>query len=166
MSAEGPGVSASPAGPTVSPCLWFEDEALEAAGFYVGLFPNSRIIETIRFGEAGPGPAGSLMAVTFTLAGQRLTALNGRPAFGFNPSISLVATCRTQGEIDRLWDGLLEGGTALQCGWLTDRFGVSWQIVPEALTVMLKDDDGGRVMRAMLQMVRLDIAGLERAHRG
>jgi predicted 3-demethylubiquinone-9 3-methyltransferase (glyoxalase superfamily) len=117
----------------ISPCLWFDNQAEEAANFYVSIFDNSRIIGMSRYGEAGPGPAGSVMTATFELEGQHFMALNGGPHFSISPAISLYVNCETQEEVDALWDKLIAGGEAQQCGWLTDKFGVSWQIIPSAL---------------------------------
>jgi len=151
----------------IAPCLWFDGRAEEAARFYVSVFGDARIVDTLRYGEAGPGPAGTVLTVEFELRGQRFTALNGGPQFIFTPALSLFVACETQDEVDALWNGLLEGGAAQRCGWLTDRFGVSWQIVPRVLGEMLKDEDpqkSQRVMRAMLGMVKLDIAALRAAY--
>jgi predicted 3-demethylubiquinone-9 3-methyltransferase (glyoxalase superfamily) len=151
----------------ITPFLWFDTQAEEAANFYVSLFPNSRIRRMVRFGAAGPGPAGGVMTVAFELNGLELTALNGGPHFHFTEAISLVVTCETQAEIDRLWDGLLAGGQESRCGWLKDRYGLSWQIVPAVLPELLGDRDpvkAQRAMQAMLKMRKLDIAALERAH--
>lgn len=153
----------------IVPCLWFDGRAEEAAVFYVSLFEDARIVELLRYGEAGPGPAGSVLTVEFELRGQRFVALNGGTAFAFSPAISFSVNCETQDEIDRLWHRLLEGGAPQQCGWLTDRFGVSWQIVPRVLPEMLRDADAARsqrVMRTMLGMVKLDIAALRAAYAG
>jgi len=153
----------------ITPFLWFDTQAEEAANFYVSLFPNSRIRRIVRFGAAGPGPAGGVMTVAFELSGLELTALNGGPHFHFTEAISLVVTCETQAEIDRLWDGLLAGGQESRCGWLKDRYGLSWQIVPAVLPELLGDKDQAkaqRAMQAMLKMRKLDIAALKRAHAG
>ncbi|HEX9078535.1 MAG TPA: VOC family protein [Desulfuromonadaceae bacterium] len=151
----------------ITPFLWFNDNAEEAANFYVAIFRNSRIAGVTRYGEAGPGPKGSVMTVNFVLDGQEFVALNGGPQFTFSPAISFVVNCESQVEVDEFWDRLSEGGKTIQCGWLQDRFGISWQIVPIALMEMLTDTDAARaerVMRAMLQMVKLDIAELRRAY--
>jgi predicted 3-demethylubiquinone-9 3-methyltransferase (glyoxalase superfamily) len=153
----------------ISPCLWFKDNAEEAAHFYTNLFKDSRIVSDMRFGDAGPGSKGAVMAVTFELEGQEFMALNGGTAFTFSPAISLFIKCGTQEEVDRLWAGLGEGGAPRQCGWISDKYGVTWQIVPTALGTMLQDKDAAksaRVMQAMMGMVKLDIAALERAYRG
>lgn len=153
--------------PKIAICLWFDNNAEEAVNFYVSLFAGSRIVSLTRYGKAGPGPEGSVLTVSFELAGRDFIALNGGPHFRFNEAISMFVRCDTQAEIDRLWEKLLEGGEAQQCGWLKDRFGLSWQIVPAALERMLRDEDperSNRVMQALLQMVKLDIVQLERAY--
>jgi predicted 3-demethylubiquinone-9 3-methyltransferase (glyoxalase superfamily) len=152
----------------IRPFLWFDKEAEEAANFYISVFKNSRVLEVARYGAAGPGPAGSVMTVTFVLDGQEFIALNGGPHFRFTEAISLFVTCEDQAEIDHFWNKLTAGGAPSQCGWLKDRFGVSWQIVPSVMT-LLQDKDSERstrVMQAMLQMRKLDIAALQRAHQG
>ncbi|MES2102336.1 MAG: VOC family protein [Pseudomonadota bacterium] len=155
---------------TIHPCLWFDGRAEEAMNFYMGIFPDARMTDVLRWGDAGPGPKGSVLTCTFELAGQTFMALNGGPQYQFTPAISLVVNCATQAEVDRYWDALLAGGgTPVQCGWITDRFGVSWQIVPEQLPRLLQDKDparADRAMNAMMQMVKLDIAALERAVAG
>ena len=151
----------------VTPFLWFDGKAEEAAKLYVSLFKNSRISSTSRYGDAGPGPKGSVMTVGFQLEGQDFVALNGGPQFKFTPAISFVVNCETQEEVDRFWDKLSEGGKADQCGWLTDKYGLSWQIVPRVLVPMLQDKDPKKaqsVMKAMLQMKKLDIARLKQAY--
>jgi len=149
----------------ITPFLWFDDQAEEAAKFYVSIFPRSRVVSVSRFGDAGPGKKGAVMGVTFRLEGQELFALNGGPQFKFTPAISLFVSCKTQREIDRLWSRLCEGGKPSRCGWLTDKYGLSWQIVPTALGELQRK--GGatadRVMRTMLTMDKLDIARLEAA---
>lgn len=153
----------------ISPFLWFNNNAEEAAHFYTSIFNNSRIDSVMRFGDAGPGPKGSVMGISFELEGQAFKALNGGPVFTFTPAISLFVDCETQEEVDNLWTRLGEGGEPQQCGWLKDKFGVSWQIVPLALGRMLQDPDAAkstRVMQAMMRMVKLDVAELERAYRG
>ncbi len=155
--------------PTINPFLWFDDKAEEAANLYVSVFPNSRIVEVVRYGDAGPGPKGSVMTVAFDLDGQRFSALNGGPVFAFTAAISFVVDCRDQAEVDLYWDRLTDGGEPGQCAWLKDRYGVSWQIVPQALLRLLKDPDpvkSQRVMAAMMQMTKIDIARLEAAHAG
>jgi predicted 3-demethylubiquinone-9 3-methyltransferase (glyoxalase superfamily) len=153
----------------ISPFLWFDGQAEEAASFYVSVFANSRIVGVSRYGETGPGQAGSVMTVTFELNGEAITALNGGPEFSFSPAISLHVTCDTQDEVDYLWEKLSEGGEPGQCGWLTDRYGLSWQIVPNALGELLSDSGSAasqRAMSALLQMRKIDIATLERAYSG
>ncbi len=149
--------------------LTFNDRAAEAVEFYVSVFKNSRILSTRRYGDAGPGPKGSFMTASFELEGQEFMALNGGPSFKFAQGISLFFNCETQAEVDELWERLSEGGQQIACGWLTDRFGVSWQIVPAALGRMLDDKDPARsqrVMRAMLQMKKLDVEKLKQAYEG
>jgi predicted 3-demethylubiquinone-9 3-methyltransferase (glyoxalase superfamily) len=150
--------------------LWFDREAEEAARFYTSIFEDSKILAVARYGDAGPGPKGSVMTVEFQLAGQRFLALNGGPHFKFTEAISLVVDCETQEEVDALWGKLTSGGgREAPCGWLKDRFGLSWQIVPSALGQLMQDPDperSKRVMQAMLQMKKLDIAALKRAHAG
>jgi predicted 3-demethylubiquinone-9 3-methyltransferase (glyoxalase superfamily) len=155
--------------PAISPFLWFDTQAEEAARLYCSIFPNSRVLNTSRYAEGGPSPAGQVMTVTFELDGQRFTALNGGPRYSFTEAVSFVVPCETQAELDAIWDRLLEGGKAQACGWLKDRFGLSWQVVPAALGRLMSDPDlakSGRVMHAMLKMVKFDIAELERAARG
>ena len=150
--------------------LTFDGDAEEAVELYTSLFPDSRVVSTRRYGPAGPGPEGSLMTATFELAGQTFMALNGGPSFEFSQGISLFVDCEDQEEVDRLWDALTaDGGRPDQCGWLTDRFGVSWQIIPRALGELLGDEDpekAGRVMEAMLEMQKIEVEGLERAYAG
>ena len=153
----------------ITPFLWFDSNAEEAVKFYTSIFKNSRIIETARYGEAGAEASGrqkgTVMTVTFELEGQRFMALNGGPVFKFNPSISLFVTCETQHEIDELWDKLCEGGKEVQCGWLEDKFGVSWQIVPSIPGKMVHSKDARRsenVMKALIQMKKLDMAALRK----
>ena len=164
-----------PAGSKIAPCLWFDSEAEEAAKLYISIFKNSQITDISRYGEAGREfhgkEPGSVMTVAFELDGQPFTGLNGGPVFKFNEAISLQVYCDTQEELDHFWEKLSAGGDpqAQQCGWLKDRFGVSWQIVPRVLTELLKDADptkSQRVMGALLQMKKLDIAALKRAHAG
>ena len=161
--------------PRIRPCLWFDDKGEEAARFYTGIFPNSRIVAITRYGEAGKEihhrPAGSVMTVGFELDGQPFTALNGGPMFTFNEAVSLEVHCADQEEIDYYWQRLGEGGdpTAQQCGWLKDRYGVSWQVVPEGMEEMFADPESPgtqRAMEAMLQMKKLDIGELQRAYAG
>jgi len=149
--------------------LTFNDQAEDAARLYTSVFDDSRIVNTTRYGEGGPGPKGTAMSVAFELHGQRFIALNGGPSFAFADGISLYVDCETQAEVDRLWERLSEGGAPGRCGWLKDRFGVSWQIIPSALGRLLGDPDpekSQRVVQAMLQMGKLDIAALEGAHAG
>jgi len=152
----------------ITPFLWFDDNAEEAINFYVSIFRNSRIVRTSRYGDAGPGPKGTVMSATFELEGQTFQALNGGPHFKFTPAISLFVSCDTQEEVDYYWDRLLAGGgKPTQCGWLTDRFGLSWQVIPRQLGEMLGDKDpqrSQRVMKAMLAMVKIDVAALKRAY--
>jgi predicted 3-demethylubiquinone-9 3-methyltransferase (glyoxalase superfamily) len=153
----------------ISTCLWFDGQAEEAANFYVSIFKNSRITAVSRYGEVGPGLKGSAMVVGFELDGQAFTALNGGPMFKFTEAISLIVHCETQDEVDGYWEKLSAGGQAGRCAWLKDKFGVSWQIVPTALIELMQDQDpakSARVMRAMLQMTKIDIAGLRRAYDG
>jgi predicted 3-demethylubiquinone-9 3-methyltransferase (glyoxalase superfamily) len=154
----------------ISPCLWFDGEAEEAANFYVSLLPDSRIEKVQKNPIDSPaGKAGSVLVVEFTLAGQRFMALNGGTRFEYTHAISFKIDCADQAEVDRLWDALSDGGRVEQCGWLKDRYGVSWQIVPTALVQYLGGPDPAgaqRAMQAMLGMVKLDIAGLERAYEG
>lgn len=152
---------------TITPFLWFDDQAKEAMNFYASVFKNSRTLGVTRYGEAGPGPEGTVMSATFELNGQAFMALNGGPMFTFSPAVSFFVNCETQKEVDDLWDKLSDGGEKLQCGWLRDKFGVSWQIVPGMLGELLNDPDPAkakRVMQAMLRMTRLDIAGLKQAY--
>jgi predicted 3-demethylubiquinone-9 3-methyltransferase (glyoxalase superfamily) len=159
----------------ITPCLWFDDQAEEAVELYTTIFKNSKIVEVSRYGEAGREvhgkPAGTVMTVAFELDGQAFTALNGGPEFKFNEAISLQINCETQEEVDYYWEKLSEGGDerAQQCGWLKDKYGLSWQVVPRILIEMIKDPDSeksGRVMEAMLQMKKIDIAELTRAYAG
>ena len=151
----------------ITPFLWFDDNAEEAMNFYVSIFKNSRVGNVTRYGEAGPGPKGSVMSATFQLDGQEFYALNGGPVFKFTPAISFFVNCETQAEIDELWERLSAGGEKSQCGWLKDKYGLSWQIVPSILGKLLADRDPAkakRVMEAMLQMHKLDIAKLKQAY--
>ena len=148
----------------ITPFLWFDHEAEEAANFYTSVFKNSKVESVTRYGEAGPGPKGSVMTAAFELEGQKFTALNGGPSFKFTEAISFVVHCETQQEVDHYWENLSEGGKEVQCGWLKDKFGLSWQIVPNALIEILKGNDAARsqrVMQAMFQMKKIDIARLE-----
>jgi predicted 3-demethylubiquinone-9 3-methyltransferase (glyoxalase superfamily) len=150
-------------------CLWFDGRVEEALDLYTSVFPNSRVTAVSRYGDAGPGPKGEILTATFELEGQEFTIINGGPGFPHSPAISLLVNCESQAEVDALWEKLLDGGKESQCGWLTDRFGVSWQIVPTALGRLLQGEDetrSQRVMKAMLSMVKIDIAALERAYAG
>jgi len=153
--------------PKITPCLWFDTQGEEAAEFYTSVFPNSKITEVTHYGSAGPRPEGTVMTVTFLLDGQEYVALNGGPEFTFNEAISLQVDCGSQDEVDHYWTTLsADGGEQGPCGWLRDRFGLSWQIVPRQLTELLADPDQARaqrVMQAMLQMRKIDIAELYRA---
>jgi predicted 3-demethylubiquinone-9 3-methyltransferase (glyoxalase superfamily) len=153
----------------ITPNLWFDTQAEEAAHFYTSIFKNSRILNISYFGEAGPRPAGMVLTVSFELEGQEFTALNGGPEFKFTEAISLLVNCKDQEEVDELWTKLSAGGEEGPCGWLKDKFGLSWQIVPIALQEMLQDEDSeraNRVMEAMLKMSKIEIKGLERAYEG
>ena len=153
----------------ITPFLWFDQQAEEAANFYTSVFPNSKVEAVTRYGDSGPGPKGSVMTVGFELDGQKFTALNGGPHFKFTEAISFVVTCETQQEVDEFWEKLSAGGQEVQCGWLRDKYGLSWQIVPKPFIEMMKDPDAGRkerVMQAMMQMKKLDIARLQEAFRG
>jgi len=151
----------------ITPFLWFDGQAEEAANFYTSIFKNSKILNIARYGEAGPGAKGTVMMATFQLEGQEFMALNGGPHFTFSPAVSLRVNCKTQKEIDNLWEKLSADETAGQCGWLKDKYGVSWQIVPTVIGRMMQDKDSEkreRVMKAILQMKKLDIQALQRAY--
>jgi predicted 3-demethylubiquinone-9 3-methyltransferase (glyoxalase superfamily) len=151
----------------ITPFLWFNGNAEEAANHYVSIFKNSRIVSIMRYGDAGPGPKGSVMSANFQLEGQDFIALNGGPQFKFTEAISLFVRCETQEEVDDLWTKLAAPGQKGQCGWIKDKFGLSWQIVPSVLGEMLQDKDAkrsGRVMRALMQMDKLDIGVLKQAY--
>ena len=155
--------------PNITPFLWFDGRAEEAANFYVSVFPNSRIVKTNYYLEGSPGTPGSVMTVEFVLDGLEFVALNAGPQFQFSPAISFAVNCRTQDEIDRLWRELSTGGTELHCGWLTDKFGVTWQIVPAAWSELMGSADKAAAQRAftaMLGMKKLDMAALQRAYEG
>ena len=156
--------------PRITPNLWFDTEAEEAAEFYVSVFPNSKITKVTYYGEAGPGPAGTVLTVDFVLDGQEFTAINGGPQFPFTEAVSLLVNCADQAEIDRYWAALTaDGGQEVQCGWLKDKYGLSWQISPEGMDEVLGDpssEKGQRAMKAMLGMVKLDIAALRAAAAG
>ena len=153
----------------ITPFLWFDDNAEEAVNFYTSIFKKSKIGRVSRYGEGGPGPKGSVMSVTFRLEGQEFIALNGGPHFKFSPAISFFVDCKTQQEVDELWEKLSAGGEKQRCGWLKDKYGLSWQIIPAALGRMLNDKDAGksaRVMKAMLQMDKIEIKKLKQAYEG
>jgi len=151
----------------ITPFLWFDDKAEEAAHFYVSIFKNSKVGRVTRYGEGAPGPKGKVMSVTFELDGQEFYALNGGPVFTFTPAISFFVNCETQQEVDELWQKLSAGGEESRCGWLKDKYGLSWQIIPSALGKMLQDKDREktkRVMDAMLQMGKIEISRLQQAY--
>jgi predicted 3-demethylubiquinone-9 3-methyltransferase (glyoxalase superfamily) len=153
-------------GQKITPFLWFNNQAEEAATFYVGVFPNSKILKIVRYGAAGPGPPGSVMTVEFVLDGRSFVALNGGPHFKFTEAISFVVNCQSQDEVDHYWEKLSAGGAEVQCGWLKDKFGLSWQIVPTVLPELLSNPDpekSQRVMKVMLAMKKLDIRALSEA---
>jgi predicted 3-demethylubiquinone-9 3-methyltransferase (glyoxalase superfamily) len=153
----------------ITPCLWFDDEAEAAAEFYTSVFPNSRITKVARYPEGAPRPAGLVMTIEFELDGKPFMALNGGPQYKHSPALSFAVDCKSQEEVDRYWDRLVEGGQPVQCGWLTDKFGLSWQIVPAALPQLMSSTDPARAKRvteAMLKMIKLDIPTLQRAHDG
>ena len=153
----------------INACLWFDNQAEEAAEHYVSVFENANITGISRFGEGAPGPAGQAMVVEFDLEGQKFQALNGGPAFSFTEAVSFVIDCSSQDEVDRYWNALTDGGSEGRCGWLKDRYGVSWQIVPSALGGLLGGPDSAgaeRAMQAMLGMKKLDIAELQKAYDG
>jgi predicted 3-demethylubiquinone-9 3-methyltransferase (glyoxalase superfamily) len=153
----------------ITPFLWFDGKAEEAMNFYVSIFKNSKVVSVTRYGESGPGPKGTVMGATFQLEGQEFIALNGGPQFTFSPAISLFVKCETQQEVDELWEKLSEGGEKQSCGWLKDKYGLSWQVIPSVLGKMLQDKDAQkstRAMKAMLQMDKLDIKGLKQAYDG
>ena len=150
----------------ITPFLWYTDQAEEAAKFYTSIFKNSKIKTVARYGDAGPGPKGSVMTIAFEIEGQEFIALNGGPHFKFTPAVSFVINCDTQEEVDGFWDKLSAGGKTDRCGWLTDKFGLSWQVVPRALVELIRDPDPARskrVMEAMLQMTKIDIPTLKKA---
>ena len=151
----------------ITPFLWFDGNAEEAVNFYVSIFKDAKILNLSRYGEAGPGPKGSVMSATFQLQGQEFIALNGGPQFKFTPAISFFVHCQTQEEVDELWEKLSAGGRKDRCGWLTDKYGLSWQIIPDVLGKMLNDPDkekSKRVMTAMLQMQKIEVKKLEQAY--
>ena len=151
--------------PSITPFLWYETQAEEAATFYTSIFPNSSIVNVTRYGDTGPGPKGSVMTAVFKLDGKDFIALNGGPAFTFTPATSFVVNCQTQAEIDHYWEKLSAGGRTDRCGWLVDKFGLSWQVVPAALNKLISRDPAtaNRVMAALMAMAKLDIAALEAA---
>jgi predicted 3-demethylubiquinone-9 3-methyltransferase (glyoxalase superfamily) len=154
---------------TITPFLWFDGKAEEAMNFYVSIFKNSKVGSVSRYGEGGPGPKGSVMSATFQLLGQEFIALNGGPMFTFSPAISFFVNCETQEEVDELWEKLSAGGEKQRCGWLKDKYGLSWQIIPSILGRLLQDKDAqksSRAMQAMLQMGKLDIKRLQQAYDG
>jgi predicted 3-demethylubiquinone-9 3-methyltransferase (glyoxalase superfamily) len=154
---------------TINPCLWFDTQALEAANFYLSVFKNSKLGKVSYYGEGAPLPKGTVLTVTFQLDGQDFMALNGGPVFKFNEAISFIVNCETQAEIDDYWKKLSAGGQEVQCGWLKDKYGLSWQIVPTALGQMMSDKDpakANRAMQALMKMVKLDINGLQKAYNG
>jgi len=151
----------------ITPFLWYDTQAEEAANLYVSIFPNSRIVNISRYGEAGPGPKGGVMVVEFELDGQRFLALNGGPHYKFTEAVSLTVNCETQEEVDHYWNALTRGGTEQPCGWLKDKFGLSWQITPRIIGQLMADPDPAKAQRAMealLTMKKIDIAALKRAH--
>ncbi len=153
----------------ITPFLWFNGQAEEAVNFYVSIFKNSKAGSIQRYGDAGPGPKGSVMSATFQLEGQEFYALNGGPQFSFTPAISFFVNCETQQEVDELWEKLSQGGEKGRCGWLKDKFGLSWQIIPSALGQLLQGKDpekSKRAMQAMMKMDKIDIAGLQKAYDG
>jgi predicted 3-demethylubiquinone-9 3-methyltransferase (glyoxalase superfamily) len=153
--------------PKITPFLWFDDKAEEAMNFYVSIFKNSKVLSVARYGEVGPGPKGSVMTATFRLDGQEFIALNAGPRFKFTEAISFVVKCETQAEVDKFWDRLSEGGEKSRCGWLKNKYGLSWQVVPTALNKLYEakvPEKSNRVMQAMLQMDKLDIKTLQQAY--
>jgi predicted 3-demethylubiquinone-9 3-methyltransferase (glyoxalase superfamily) len=153
----------------ITPFLWFDSNAEEAMNFYTSIFKNSKVGQVRRYGDAGPGPKGSVMTGTFSIEGQEFMALNGGPHYKFTPAISFFVNCESQEEVDELWAKLSAGGEVMQCGWLKDKFGVSWQIIPKALGELLGDKDpqkSQRVMKAMMKMIKIDVEGLRRAYEG
>ncbi len=150
----------------ITPCLWFDFKAEEAVAYYLSIFKNGCIVSTTHYGEAGPGRKGAVMTILFEIEGQKFLALNGGPQFAFTPAISLIVDCANQAEVDRLWERLGEGGKPGQCGWLTDKYGVSWQIVPSVIPRVMQSGDAAgieRVMREVMSMTKLDVAKIQRA---
>ena len=153
----------------ITPFLWFDGKAEEAMNFYVSIFKNSKVVQLTRYGDAGPGPKGTVMSAIFQLEGQEFYALNGGPQFKFSPAISMFVNCETQQEVDELWEKLSAGGKTNRCGWLDDKFGLTWQIIPTILGRLLQDKDAAkanRVMKAMMQMDKIDIVRLQQAYEG
>jgi len=154
----------------ITPFLWFDNQAEEAVNFYTSIFDNSEVLSVSRYSEAGPGPAGSVMTIAFRLGDQEFVALNGGPVYHFTPAISLSVDCKNQEEVDRLWERFsADGGEPVQCGWITDKYGLSWQIIPTRLLELISDPDpeiSKRVMEAMIKMVKIDLAAIEAAYRG
>lgn len=153
----------------ITPCLWFDNNAEEAVNFYISIFKDSKILNTMYYGEGGHMPVGAVLSITFELNGQEFISLNGGPHYKFTPAISMFVKCESQQEVDHYWEHLMKDGREERCGWLTDKYGVSWQVVPTVLGEMLRDKDperAKRVMNAMLQMVKLDIAALKNAYDG
>lgn len=154
----------------IHPCLWFDGNAEEAVNHYLAVFDNAWIVSTTRWGDTGPGPKGGVLTILFEIEGQTFLALNGGPQFKFSEALSMVVNCKSQQEVDRYWQALTsDGGSPGQCGWLKDKFGMSWQITPEQMPALLQDPDSAksdRVMRVMMQMTKLDIAALEKAYEG
>jgi predicted 3-demethylubiquinone-9 3-methyltransferase (glyoxalase superfamily) len=151
----------------ITPCLWFDDQAEEAVRFYTSIFKNSRINKVTHYGEGGPRPKGSVLTVSFELDGQEFLALNGGPHFKFTEAVSFIVNCKTQKEVDRMWEKLSEGGQEVQCGWVKDKYGLSWQIVPTVLAKLMSDPEPGRpekVFQAMMRMKKLDIKELKKAY--
>ena len=153
----------------IAPFLWFDNQAEEAMRFYVSTFKNSRVLSISRYGDAGPGPKGTVMVAAFELDGQEFLALNGGPQFTFSPAVSFLVNCKAQDEVDYFWEKLSEGGEKHQCGWLRDKYGLSWQIVPTILSELMQDKDAEktkRVMQAIMGMNKIEIAGLKKAYQG
>ena len=153
----------------IAPFMWFDGKAEQAANFYVSVFKNSKVVQLTRYGDAGPGPKGTVMSAIFQLEGQEFYALNGGPQFKFSPAISMFVNCETQQEVDELWEKLSAGGKTNRCGWLDDKFGLTWQIIPTILGRLLQDKDAAkanRVMKAMMQMDKIDIVRLQQAYEG
>jgi len=168
-TAQSRGERTAPRTQKITTFLWFDNNAEEAVNFYVSIFKNSRVLATTRYGEIGPGPKGTVMTIAFQLDGQEFTALNGGPQFKFTEAVSLVVHCNTQEEVDYFWEKLSEGGEKVECGWLKDKFGLAWQITPDVLLELLEQSDeqkSQRVMKAMMQMKKLDIKGLKQAAEG